>query len=738
MKIRRKQRETRAHAPKWALLVVVLSVCFVAFWGVKGAFGVMESWTEDLPSVENSDAFNYAEKSVMYAADGTTVLAEFQLENRDPLDSLDAISPYVVQGTVATEDVRFYEHNGVDLMGIARALVNNLTGGSLEGASTITQQLVRNTILSEEATDISIERKIREAELALDMEEVYSKDEILLMYLNTINYGNARYGIQEAAHYYFQKSASDLTLAEAATLVGIPQSPTYLNPLTNPDACQTRRNTVLDRMLTNGVITQEEHDAAQAEPLVLNPAPEDPTNGIYAYPYFTDYVRQWVLSNYDNADVFEGGWTIYTTLDVEMQDKAEAACNEQNASMNDALESSLVAIDPSNGHVLAMVGGKDYSTNQFNTAAGGQGVPTGSSFKTFTLAAAIEQGINPATLVDCTSPMKLADGTSVENFGNINYGIRSIERATAVSSNTGFIRLVEEIGPSSVIEMAHRLGVEQDLPEVKSITLGTGSVTPLEMASAYATIAAGGVKHDPVTVTKIVDHNGNVIYEPEDTSDQVISAEVAGAVTKVLRTVFETTEGTAYSARLSSGQPVAGKTGTSEDYHDHWLVGYSPTLVCATWIGDRSNRVTSEGLDCNSLWRNFMSAALEDQQVVNFPTTSDPKYDNKWNDEQNKKLKEKSAEDAPDVSGMTLDQAAEALDGYEAEYIEQYSDTVPAGSIISQSVVNGKVRLVVSKGPDPNAGKTEGGGATGGDEHGGGSDAGGGSSESTSGGTSAG
>lgn len=701
----------RTHAVKWALFVVCVALCFVAYWGVQGVLKVMEGWTSDLPSIENTDFTNHAQESVMYAADGSTLLAEFQLEKRDPV-TIDQISPYVLKGTVDTEDVRFYEHDGVDLAGIARALVNNMMGGDLEGASTITQQLVRNTILTEEANEISIERKIREAQLAMDMEDRYTKDEILLMYLNTINYGDGCYGIEAAAQNYFQVSAADLTLAQAATLVGIPQSPTYLNPKIEPEACLNRRNVVLDRMLSAGDITQEEHDAAQAEELILNPAPEAPSDGIYAYPYFTSYVRELLMAE-DNpfgcsdADLFRGGLTIYTSLDTDLQQKAEIACADQVAVLPEELDASLVAIDPTTGLIKAMVGGKDFNASQVNLATGGGGTgrQAGSTFKAFTLAAAIEQGIDPKTLIDCTSPMTLSDGTRVENFGNTNYGTRSIQRAFAVSSNTGFVRLSQEIGAQSVTEMASRLGVPSDkLSPVEVATLGVASVTPLDMAAAYSTLAAGGMKRDAIAVTKIVDSDGNVLYEAGDTSERVLSEEVAGATTKVMRSVFESSEATAYGSGPSNGQPVAGKTGTSENYADHWLVGYSPTLTCAAWIGNPSgNFETPAYLNCNSLWHNFMSMALEGTPVQDFPETKDPEYNNDFNEKQKATLGEevKDPKDAPDVSGQSYDEAIAALDGYKVSVVEEYSDTVAAGSIISQSIQGDSVVIVVSKGPAP-------------------------------------
>ena len=727
MKNRRKQREVHTHAPKWGFVIVLIALCFVVYGGVQGALGVMNSWLEDLPSVEDSDAFNFAQKTRVYASDRTTLLAEFFVENREPV-TIDQISSYVLNGTVDTEDVRFYEHNGIDPQGIVRALVNNIRGGALEGASTITQQFVRNTLLSKEATDISFERKIREAELATQLEKAYSKDEILLMYLNTINYGDGCYGIEAAAQNYFQKSAIDLTLVEAATLVGIPQSPTYLNPKTNPDACRDRRNVVLSRMLTAGHITQEEYDEASAQELVLDPAPPRSSDGIYAYPYFTSYVRQLLLEDYSQAEVFKGGLTVYTTIDPSMQAKAELACENQYARMAEEDEVSLTCIDPNTGYILAMVGGKDYENEEWNLATQG-GRPAGSSFKPFTLTAAIEQGINPSTLIDCTSPYKARPDWTVENFGNINYGIRSIQSAAAVSSNTGFVRLVQKVTPHAAVEAAYKLGITSTQREVEAITLGTDNVTSLEMASAYGTFATGGIKHEPEAITQILDRNGNEIDTSNTEGERVISEEVAYAVTKVLKTVF--TEGTAAGYMPYSGQPVAGKTGTSEDFKDHWLVGYTPQLSCAIWIGNPDySQPGNQNLSCNTIWQDFMNMALEGYEIQDFTPAADPSYDNKFNKEQNDKLYketeagkkeeeekrkaeeekkkkeeeekkrlEEEASKPPNVVGMTLDQAAAALANFPAEYVEEPSATVPRGVVISQEIVGGKVRLHVSSGP---------------------------------------
>lgn len=707
---------------------MLLAAGFAAWAGTTGVLRLFNEWTRDVPDLQSTDAFNYAQESVMYAADGTTLLARFQLEKRDPI-AIDQVSDYVLWGTIDTEDIRFYEHNGADLAGIARAVVVNLTGGSIEGASTITQQLVRNTILSQEASNITFERKAREIELAVELEKNYSKDEILMMYLNTINYADGCYGIQAAAQNYFRVSALDLTLAQAATLVGIPQSPEYLNPKTNPENCLERRNLVLDRMLQAGHISQEEHDAAAAEPLGLDPAPDEPADGIYAFSHFTSYVRDELLgedSPYgcSYADLFEGGLTIYTTLDPTLQAEAEAARDSQLARMDPELDAALVAIDPSNGHVRALVGGKDYAaaeSGQVNlaTGSGGSGRQAGSSFKTFTLTAAIAAGIDPATLIDCTSPMTIGnENTCIENFGNTDYGIRSIQRATAVSSNTGYVRLIQELGPQTVADLAHAMGITSDLDAVPTLTLGASAVTPLEMASAYATLASGGVRHDAVVVTRIVNSAGETVYEAPDTSARVLDESVAGAVTQVLRTVFESSEGTACGSGPWNGQPVAGKTGTSDNFADHWLVGYSPTLSCATWIGNPAGSIeTASWLNCNAFWQDFMSRALANTPVQSFPNTQAPDYDNDFNQRQKARYGTESQRDekqvendqeerdysdpstAPSTVGQTLEQAAQTLAGYQAGYVEASSDTVPAGIVISQEVRDGMVVLTVSTGP---------------------------------------
>lgn len=597
--------------------VLIVSLCV-------GALAVCASWLQDLPDYKNADAYsNDSKPTVVYAADETTELARFQLEYRETIE-FSQMSPYVLKGTVATEDERFYDHGGIDIAGIARAVVNNLTGGALEGASTITQQLVRNTVLADEMDDISIKRKVREAYVATKLEEQYSKDEILAMYLNTINYGSGAYGIEAASQRYFSKSCMELTLPEAALLIGIPQSPTYNDPINYPDNALKRRNVVLDRMLSNGYITQTEHDQAVAEPINLN-VHSNPDDGILAYPYFTSYVRNLLYNSYNlsSSDILEGGLSVYTTLDVEMQDAAEAAAQNKRDALPDGIDCAMAVVEPSTGYVKAIVGGADYYTNQVNIATGdgAGGRPCGSAFKVFTLVTALDKKINPQSYIDCTSPATV-DGYTVQNCDNINYGTRTITRALAVSSNTGFVRLISSIGVNDVAQMAKAMGISSELsPHTAgaTLTLGVENVTPLEMAEAFATIANGGVHCDSTPIMRIEDRNGKVLVDNTDVStrsERVISEEVAYAAEQVMESVVNSSEGTGTAARLASGQVVAGKTGTTESYKDITFFGIIPQLSVGIWCGDPSN-VSSVpvGTECAGVFSDFVNRIISHEDV---------------------------------------------------------------------------------------------------------------------------
>lgn len=628
------------------IIFAALLACFIGFMG----FCLI-----GLPGIGDAENYVKSKATTVYADDGETVLGEFYLQNRRPVELTD-ISENVIHATVDTEDERFYSHFGVDPLGIARAIVNNIIGTSgLQGASTINQQFIRNTMLFDEMNEISIKRKVREAVLAVMLNASYSKDEILNMYLNCINYGDNCYGIEAAARHYYSKHANELTVAQAATLAGIPQSPTANCPTLYPENSQARRDAVLMRMLECGHITRAEYDEAVASDLDLKVKWEDENNGIKKYPYFTSYVRDILLRDMGTEAVYEGGMKVYTTLNIKQQKAAMKACKNQYQSIADDVEIALVAVDPDNGYITAMVGGRDFKKDQFNLATQALRQP-GSSFKTFTLLSTIEAGIDPKTVINCKSRVKLKDKDDpyaepwvVENINGHNYGNRSIASAFAVSSNTGFARLVREVGAESVVDVAHRCGIKTDLDVVDSITLGSQSVTPLEMAEAYATIANGGTHHESTPITKVIGKDDEVLYEHEIAGEQALTPEVAHAATEVMKGVFE--NGTASWARLSSGQVAAGKTGTSEDYRDHWLCGFTPQLCTVVWIGCRTER-SVPGIDCCYVWKTFMDKALEGMPLEDFPEADDPVYDSAFkpeDDEDEDEDEDEEEEEEPEL-----------------------------------------------------------------------------------------
>ena len=618
-----KRRRSSQRRRPWIGFLYVLGVFSVMFFvGFIGAVVVGNAWLEDLPDYSDANAYNFSQKTEVYANDRKTLLAEFYVEDRDPVEMKD-ISPYVVRGTVATEDQRFYDHHGIDPQGILRAVAVNLFGIGHEGASTITQQLVRNTILASEANESTLKRKVREAFIALKMEERYSKDEILLMYLNTINYGSGVYGIQAASQRYFSKDADKLSLAEAAALVGIPQSPTYNNPIDHPETCKKRRNAVLGRMLVNEVITQEEYDEACAAELKLKVKETKTSNGLLKYPYFSSYIRDTLLEMYDFDMVYKGGLTVYSTLDPKLQKYAEDAARTKESYIPDYLEVAMTVIDPKTGYVKAIVGGKDFNKDQYNLATQAQRQP-GSAFKTFTLVGCIENEMDPfSTYVGCPMTITLDDWT-LSNDSFSDYGTLTVANAFAVSSNTGFARLCLWLSPMKVAEVAKRMGIDSDLNAVPSITLGSQQVTTLEMAEAYATIASGGIHHESSCIEEIKNSSGKTIYQPDTEGERVLSEEVAATATKVMQGVISS-GGTAPDAALSGGRDCAGKTGTSENYRDSWFCGFTPEYAVAAWMGNRHEEPTG-AITVSSVFPLFMDPALADVEAKSFPKKENPPF----------------------------------------------------------------------------------------------------------------
>ncbi|MDR3315581.1 MAG: PBP1A family penicillin-binding protein [Coriobacteriales bacterium] len=632
----RKKRATaqpKKHIMPFAFLLVLVVIVGLVGFGAVGAYALVQTWLTDLPNIDDADAFNVDRKTTVYANDGVTVIAEFYLEDRVPVTA-EQVSPNVFNATVDIEDERFWEHNGVDYYGIARALFVDLTsGGATQGASTITQQFVRQTILKDEANEITVERKVREAYLAQELEERYTKEEVLMMYLNTINYGDGCWGIQSAAQHYFGKNAADLTVPEAALICGIPQSPEYNNPVSYPENALARRNLVLDRMFTNAHITEAERDEYKAMDLGLN-VQIRANDGIYKVPYFASYVRQLLLEDpaFGYDEVFKGGLKVYTTIDLEYQQYAEEACAAKEATMESDLEVSLCTVEPSTGYILAMRGGKNYEVDSFNTCTQMYRQP-GSTFKTFALVTAIESGYSPNTSVSGASPFNF-DGWKVENYGGASYGTLNLYSATSESSNTAYARVVRKLGPEAVLGTALKMGIIDDpndppMQAVNSVVLGSQGVNTLEMASAYGTLGNEGVHVKPTAVTKVLNYKDELIYEYVPEGDQVISPEVAWATTRVLRGVV--TGGTGSLAYLG-WQDVAGKTGTSENWRDSWFVGYTPQLSTAVWIGARVERYVQDnvgGANCCPVWKNFMNNALPRYGARDFATAAEPSYNAK-------------------------------------------------------------------------------------------------------------
>ncbi len=640
IRTRRAHMHSRTHIVGFGAAGVVgfIALLVIALCLSMGA--VISNWLEDLPDYTSADSYLVAEPTRVYDANGNEI-ATYYLQQRRSVE-LDQVSPYVLKGTVDTEDKRFYQHNGVDPQGILRAFVGQATGrGEQGGGSSITQQLVRNTILSDEQFEMSLKRKVREAYIAIQMEKMYTKDQILNMYVNTIYYGNGAYGIEAASITYFNKHASELTLAQAATLVGLPNSPTLYDPFRNPENCVSRRNLVLDRMLEAGDISQEEHDSAQAEELVTDHG--ELTDNTGSYPYFTDYVKQLLQQNFSSDTILQGGLKVYTTLDPDYQAAADAAAHSVvDKAGNDDVDASLVCVDNSNGYIKAMVGGQHYDTDldsaKVNLAT--SKFQAGSCFKPFTLLAALNDGMSPTVILNCNSPLQVDPTWKVQNFQNASYGYITLDQATQHSSNTGYAQVIEAIGVDKLISMAKLVGIDSTIDPYGTSTLGTSYVSPLEMAEGYSTIANNGVHHDTVAIVKIENRNGGVVYQHEDTSDQAVDSAVAEDARKVLENVCNAgyTASTVKSM-YNADQPIGGKTGTTEKYDNLWFCGFSPQITTIVRFGNRNGSTNTsyyQGAHADTqntsqpIWATFMNSVLSGKSRQEFPE-SDHKAEYKSN-----------------------------------------------------------------------------------------------------------
>lgn len=574
--------------------------------------------------------------STFYDRDGQVVGTRFE-QNRFAVP-LDQVAPELAEAFIAIEDHRFHRHFGLDVQALLRAAWRNVQEGRfVEGGSTITQQLARNLFLT---ADKTITRKLQEAVLAIQLERRFSKDEILEKYMNTIYFGHAAHGVEAAARTYFGKSAGELTLAEAAMLAGIPRGPAFYSPFLDFPAAKARQELVLSRMAEEGFITRTEKEEAQAEELVLR----DRSLGVGAArygAYFIDHLIQRelaVIFPNDPQIVYHGGLQVHTALDKEIQQAAEAAIEKMlpvfgnNERDGQQPQVALVAIDPRDGGVRALVGGRDFRQSQFNRAIPPPGVrrSPGSAFKPFVFAAALETGYTPAT-VRVSEPVSYiipgqAEPYTPSEYGGQFHGPLTVRNALARSSNVVAIKTHMEIGPGKAVEMAGRLGVTSPMQPVPSLPLGTSNVTPLEMAVAYAPFANQGFRVQPLFITRIIDSTGRVLYENRPRLTPVLDARLAYLLTDMLKSVLRPGGTASFLGPLLNNRPATAKTGTSEDHRDAYIVGYTPELVAAVWVGNDDNSSLGWGQTGGRLagpvWANFLRQALEDVPPSDFARPS--------------------------------------------------------------------------------------------------------------------
>ncbi|MGH9276484.1 MAG: transglycosylase domain-containing protein [Acidimicrobiales bacterium] len=581
-----------------------------------------------------------ATRSVVYASDGTA-LAVLHSEEDRVLVPIDQMPGHVTQAVLDAEDERFFEHSGLDARAIVRAATRNLEAARVvEGGSTITQQLVKIEFLT---STKDLDRKLKEAALALRLERQLTKTEILDRYLNRVYFGNGAYGIQAAAQHYYRENVQALTLPQAVLLAGLIREPAGADPFTNPDEARGRRDSLADRMYVLGHITAEQAAEVKADPLPTRP-PHDPPR---SSDYFAEHVKQQLLQADWLGDtpearvdrLFEGGLSIYTTLEPRAQDLAQASIDSIVPSDPRGFTASLVSVEPATGAVRALVGGPNFQDTKFNLATDG-GRQVGSAFKVFTLTAALESGVLPVDTISGAQPCPIDNaggGAPVWSPSNVEgqaAGTLTVAEATIRSVNCAYARLIKLVGPQKVVDVAHRMGITSALGAHLSLTLGSEPVTPLQMASAYATLANDGVQRAPYFVERVVGPDGAELYRHMDEPEQAISAEHARIVTDVLTQVVAS--GTATAAAVPD-RPVAGKTGSTDENADAWFVGFTPQLATAVWMGAPEARVSMYnvgrfprvygGTYPAMVFGAYMRSVLGEQPSLPFPVPPPPTRD---------------------------------------------------------------------------------------------------------------
>jgi penicillin-binding protein 1A len=603
-------------------LLGVLVVGAAALW----AFTILP---RSLPSVSALETLQPIQGTKIYD-DNDEAITELHVERRI-LVPLSQIPQSLRDAILATEDRRFYSHWGIDPIGVARAIIQNYRRGRIvEGGSTITQQLTKVLFLT---PDKSLERKLREAVLALELERRYSKDRILEMYLNQVYFGQGSYGVEAAARTYFGKGVSELTVRESALIAGLPRAPTNYSPFDRPEAAKRRREVVLRRLVEFGSIKDEEAKRLAKTDLGLIPPERRRTTG----QYFIDYVQQTLEAKYGPDLVLKGGLNVYTTLNPTMQLTAEQSLREglkalagrsaqttTGARPGESPEGAVVTVEPQTGYVKAMVGGSDFFRSEFNRAVQAKRQP-GSAFKPFIYIAALEAGFTPASQIE-DSPVSFPVGGKngqvwkPENYDRKFRGSTTLQQAIEESVNVVTVKLQERVGLAKTIQVARRLGITSPLDVNLSLALGTSDVSLLEMTSAYGTLANQGVWMPPVAIRYVTDAQGKLLEEHVPEGREALAPETAYVITQMLRGVVE--RGTGQAAK-GLGRPVAAKTGTTNDYSNAWFVGFTPRLATGVWVG--YDRPRSLGKDETGsrvavpIWVTYMGKVLGESPKEDFP-----------------------------------------------------------------------------------------------------------------------
>jgi penicillin-binding protein 1A len=627
-------RPAKPKLKKLRLLCVLVGLALLAV--ISTLFGMMMAVAKEIPSLENSAQFKVARNSTMLAADGKPIARLTGVENRILIDP-DEISPMIKNAVISIEDRRFYQHHGVDLKGMARAAVADVTNrGTVQGGSTITEQFVKNALAAQ--NNRTVFEKLREAALAYHLERQWSKQKILGEYLNTVYFGNGAYGIESAMRTYFggartsynpnERKAENATPAQAALLAGMIASPTAYNPLTHPVAAQTRRNLVLKNMLNQHMISPGQYQDALIQALP-GPTSVNPPRPDSSQPYFSTWVTQQLVDRFGAARVFGGAMKVKTTIDPELQVAAIQAINGRLAGIGPT--ASMVVIENKTGEVKAMVGGNDFEHHPFNIATSGHRQP-GSAFKPFTLIEALEQGVSPGSVwnsAPVTFKVSKHESFPVHNFEDKYSGPISLANALAYSDNSVFSQLGIKVGVKKIARLANRMGLRTRVSTNLAITLGAlkEGVNPLEMAYAYSTIANNGRRvtgslpawqNGPVAIDEVTTSDGkHVIAKDKRRFIQVVPTAVAQEAKLLMHGVV--TKGTGTRANIPNTF-IAGKTGTTENYGDAWFVGFDDHYTVAVWVGYPDKLVPMKTLYAGKpveggtypagIWHDFMVSAL--------------------------------------------------------------------------------------------------------------------------------